>query len=127
MRVGVSVCELLQNVCVGAQLWVSECGLLHHLRCLHVHACFMYAPCFVSHCVFDFALRAIMLHKNTTHTHTYICVRVWMQEAMGWASLCVTALLFCSVIGVDKEPVTLLLWLVKSGDSASLLTMTLHG
>lgn len=66
------------------------------------------------------------------HIHTsacVLCVRVcvWMQEAMGWASLSVTALLFCSVIGVDKEPVTLLLWLVKSGDSASLLTMTLHG
>lgn len=26
IRVGVSVCEHLQNVCVGAQLWVSECG-----------------------------------------------------------------------------------------------------
>lgn len=54
-------------------------------------------------------------------------VCVWMQEATGCASLGVTARLFCSLIGADKEPVTLLLWLVKSGDSTSLLTMTLHG
>lgn len=27
IRVGVSVCERLQNVCVRAQLWVSESGL----------------------------------------------------------------------------------------------------
>lgn len=40
MRVGVSVCERLQNVCVRAQLWVSECGLLHHLRCQRVHVLF---------------------------------------------------------------------------------------
>lgn len=54
IRVGVSVCERLQNVCVRAQLWVSECGLLDHLRCLHVHVCFVYAARF--DCVLDFAL-----------------------------------------------------------------------
>ncbi len=74
IRVGVSVCERLQNVCVRAQLWVSECGLLHHLRCLRMHVCFMCAPRFVSGCALHFALRANMLHKNTTHTHLCVCV-----------------------------------------------------
>lgn len=120
VRVGVSVHERLQNVCVGAQLWVSECGLLHRLRCLHVHACFLrthLALCLIV-CWTSTSVCAFCMHA---------CACVGMQEAMGCTRLSATALLFCSVIGADKEPVTLQFWLVKSGDSASLQTMTLHG
>lgn len=54
-----------------------------------------------------------------------VCV---MQEAEGssWSDCDRTAGLFCSVIGGDKEVVTLPLWLVRSGESTSLLTITLH-
>lgn len=55
--------------------------------------CLACAPRFVSDSVLDFALRANALHKIQP---IHICVRVcvWMQEAMGCASLSVTALLF---------------------------------
>lgn len=39
-------------------------------------------------------LQVNMLHKNTIHRPVYVSVCVWMQEAMGCASLSVTALLF---------------------------------
>lgn len=67
---------------------------------------------------------------NEKASRARLCVSVVcvMQKAEGssWSHCDRTGVLFCSVIGGDKEPVTLPLWLVRSGDSTSLLTITLH-
>lgn len=91
---GVSVCECLQNVCVRAQLWVSECGLLHHLRWPGTHVCFVHAAGFVSRLCTDLYCEQVTLYKND-NTGICVCarVRVRLQEAMGCTSLSVTVLL----------------------------------
>lgn len=73
IRVGVSVCQRLQNVCVGAQLWVSNCSFIAPLeKPARVYAFSCTLPALCLYVCFVCALQASLLRKNPTHTH--LCV-----------------------------------------------------
>lgn len=92
---------------MGARPWVSTCGSLHHFKRLRTHLRICSPPrvCLIL-CRQEAGARCV---------HACVCLlHVWCRGPRGRAGLTVTELLagFCSVIGGDKEAVTLLLWLV---------------
>lgn len=85
---------------LGARLWVSKCGSLHHLGRLRAHV------------RIRSLLRVCLIPRHQEAAAqgvcacVYVCVCVSVARCRGVEP----------VIGGDKEVVTLLLWLVRSGD-----------